>query len=66
VLLTWEACAPYPALEPVVRLTHPQTGEWARTMAFHYPPEQWTPGDVVLDQLTLTPLSGRRRATAIS
>jgi len=58
VLLTWEACAPYPALEPVVRLTHPQTGEWARTMAFHYPPEQWTPGDVVLDQLTLTPPVG--------
>ena len=58
VMLTWEARAPYPALEPVVRLVHPETGEWARTMAFHYPPEQWTQGDIVLDQLTFTPPIG--------
>jgi len=58
ILVTWEALAPYPALEPVVRLLHPDTGEWARTMAFHYPPEQWTQGDVVLDQFTLVPSVG--------
>jgi hypothetical protein len=55
VLLTWEARAPYPALQPVVRLVHPLTGEWARTTAFHYPPEQWTMGDLVLDQFSLIP-----------
>ncbi|MBN2004205.1 MAG: hypothetical protein JXA21_12690 [Anaerolineae bacterium] len=58
VLVTWEALAPYPALEPVVRLLHPTTGEWARMMVFHYPPEQWTPGDIILDQYTLTPPVG--------
>ncbi len=56
--ITWEAAAPYPALEPVARLVHPQTGEWARVQAFHYPPEQWTIGDVVLDHLTLIPPVG--------
>lgn len=58
VLVTWAAAAPYPTLQPVVRLLHPDTGEWAREMAFHYPPEQWTPGDVILDQLILTPPVG--------
>jgi hypothetical protein len=42
----------------VARLVHPQSGEWARTMAFHYPPEEWTPGEVVLDYLVLTPPVG--------
>ncbi len=55
VLLVWEAHTPYPALQPVVRLVHPLTGEWARTTAFHYPPEQWASGDLVLDQFTLVP-----------
>lgn len=50
VLMTWEAKAPYSSLDPVLRVLHPHSGEWARTTAFHYPPEQWTPGDLVLDQ----------------
>ena len=58
VLVTWEALAPYSALQPVVRLLHPRTGEWARTMAFHYPPEQWTVGDVIVDQLVFVPPVG--------
>ncbi|MBN1247292.1 MAG: hypothetical protein JXC32_06510, partial [Anaerolineae bacterium] len=33
----WEPRGAYPALQPVVRLLHPEMGEWARTMAFHYP-----------------------------
>ncbi len=58
VLVTWEVRAPYPALQPVIRLTHPQTGEWARTHPFHYPTGEWTVGDVVLDQHVLTPPPG--------
>jgi len=55
VLVTWEVRAPYPALQPVVRLVHPQTGEWARVHPFHYPTGEWTVGDVVLDQQVLIP-----------
>ncbi len=59
VFAIWEPRVAYPhALDPVARLIHPQTGEWARTSAFHYPPEQWTPGDVVWDYLVLTPPVG--------
>jgi hypothetical protein len=58
ILLSWEARASYPALQPVVRLIHPLTGEWVRTTAFHYPPEQWGIGDLVLDQFSpVLPLS---------
>jgi len=58
VLVTWEVRAPYPALQPVVRLAHPQTGEWARVNPFHYPTGEWTVGDVVLDQHVLIPPPG--------
>ncbi|HOT91880.1 MAG TPA: hypothetical protein PLJ78_07510 [Anaerolineae bacterium] len=58
ILLTWAVNAPYTTLQPVVRLLHPQTGEWVRETAFHYPPEQWTLGDIVFDQLTLVPPIG--------
>ncbi|MDW8069102.1 MAG: hypothetical protein RML46_09330 [Anaerolineae bacterium] len=58
VLVTWEVRAPYPALQPVVRLTHPQTGEWARVHPFHYPTGEWTVGEVVLDQHVLVPPPG--------
>ena len=57
-LVVWEPRAAYPALQPVVRLLHPETGEWARTMAFHYPTDQWAPGELVFDQLTVTPSVG--------
>jgi hypothetical protein len=57
-LVVWEPRAAHPALQPVVRLLHPETGEWARTMAFHYPTDQWAPGELVLDQLTVTPPVG--------
>jgi len=58
ILITWMANAPYTTLQPVVRLLHPETGEWTRETAFHYPPEQWTVGDLVFDQFTLTPPVG--------
>lgn len=58
VLVTWSASAPYTTLQPVLRLLHPATGEWARATAFHYPPEQWTVGDLVFDQFTLVPPVG--------
>ncbi len=58
VRIIWEPRASYPALQPVVRLLHPETGEWDRTMPFHYPAEMWTPGEVVIDQFTVTPPVG--------
>jgi hypothetical protein len=53
VFLIWETLSPYTALQPMVRIHHPTTGEWARAMPFHYPAEEWTPGDIVLDQIQL-------------
>ncbi len=59
ILVIWTVQASYDAmLQPVVRLLHPETGEWARVTAFHYPPEQWTVGDIVFDRFTLTPPVG--------
>ena len=58
ILVTWEAVSSYPTLQPVLRLFHPESGEWARTMPFHYPAEEWTPGEVVLDQLVVVPPVG--------
>ncbi len=58
ILLIWEPQAIYPGAVPVVRLWHPATGEWDRVLPFHYPAEQWTPGDLVLDQYVLTPPVG--------
>jgi hypothetical protein len=54
-MVVWEPRASYPALQPVVRLLHPQTDEWARAMAFHYPAEQWTVGELLLDQFVIEP-----------
>jgi len=53
ILITWWVNAPYTTLQPVVRLLHPETGEWARETAFHYPPEDWAMGDLVFEQFTL-------------
>jgi hypothetical protein len=58
VLVIWQPRAPYASLQPVVRLLHPETGEWSRTMPFHYAAEQWGPGDLVLDQHVLQPPLG--------
>ncbi|MEJ5310669.1 MAG: hypothetical protein WHX52_12925 [Anaerolineae bacterium] len=58
ILITWAINAPYTTLQPVVRLLHPQTGEWTRETTFHYPPADWTTGDLVFDQFTLTPPVG--------
>ncbi|MGC9521665.1 MAG: hypothetical protein ACP5HG_07260 [Anaerolineae bacterium] len=58
ILALWEPLASYPTLQPVARLLHPRTGEWARVMAFHYPAEQWETGELVVDQLLLTPPLG--------
>ena len=59
VLVIWQPLVAYDAaLQLVVRLWHPQSGEWARESRFHYPPEQWTAGEIVLDQITLAPPAG--------
>ncbi len=58
VFLTWVVGAPYSTLQPLIRWLHPETGEWTRTTAFHYPPEEWTVGDVVFDRFTLVPPVG--------
>ncbi len=58
ILVVWEPLSSYTTLQPVVRLWHPQSGEWTRAMAFHYPPEEWALGDLVLDQLVLDPPIG--------
>jgi hypothetical protein len=58
ILLTWEPRVAYPALQPIVRLVHPETGEWDRAMPFHYASGDWTPGEIVLDQVPVTPPVG--------
>lgn len=58
ILLIWEPLTMYPAAVPTVRLWHTETGEWDRVLPFHYPAEQWTPGDLVFDQYVLTPPVG--------
>jgi len=58
ILIVWEPRANYPALQPVVRLHSPATGEWARVTAFHYPPAEWMPGERVWDQYVVTPPFG--------
>ena len=58
ILVTWEVRAPYPELQAVARLMHPVSGQWDRVNPFHYPTADWAVGDVVLDQLILTPPIG--------
>ncbi|MGC9349016.1 MAG: ArnT family glycosyltransferase [Anaerolineae bacterium] len=58
ILVVWEPQVPAEALQPVVRLRHPETGEWTRTMDFHYASNQWSAGELVLDQLVVTPPVG--------
>jgi hypothetical protein len=58
ILITWEVRAPYPELQAVARLIHPVSGQWDRVNPFHYPSADWSIGDIVLDQLTLTPPLG--------
>ncbi len=38
---------------PVARLTDPWGLIWGETLAFHYPAEQWTPGEWVVDHLSI-------------
>jgi hypothetical protein len=58
IVLVWEPRVVYPSLQPIVRLLHPETGEWDRVMPFHYASGDWTPGEIVLDQLPVTPPVG--------
>lgn len=54
-LLYWRVTArPEPGdLMPAVRLADPWGGWWGETRPFHYPAEQWTPGEVVMDHLSI-------------
>jgi len=38
---------------PVARLTDPWGFVWGETQPFHYPSEQWTPGELVIDHLSI-------------
>jgi len=55
VVVYWRVQArPEPGdLLPVARLTDPWGSPWGEASPFHYPAEQWTPGEVVLDHLTV-------------
>jgi hypothetical protein len=39
--------------KPIVRLVDPWAFTWGETQPFHYPAEQWTPGEVIVDHLSL-------------
>ena len=51
VLVAWEIMASYPQLQLAARAFHPLTGEWGRANPFHYPPGEWTVGEIALDQI---------------
>jgi 4-amino-4-deoxy-L-arabinose transferase-like glycosyltransferase len=38
---------------PVARLTDPWGFVWGETLPFHYPSEQWEPGELVVDHLSI-------------
>ena len=38
---------------PVARLTDPWGFTWGETQPFHYPSEQWTPGEMVIDHFSI-------------
>jgi len=38
---------------PVARLTDPWGFVWGESQPFHYPSEQWTPGELVVDHLSI-------------
>ncbi len=39
--------------KPIVRLADPWAFTWGETQPFHYPSEQWTSGEVIVDHLSL-------------
>jgi hypothetical protein len=43
---------------PVARLTDPWGFTWGETQPFHYPSEQWTPGERVIDHLSIPLAAG--------
>lgn len=45
-------------LQLVARLFHAESGEWVRANPFHYPTGDWTPGEIVFDQIELPPPTG--------
>lgn len=38
---------------PIARLVDPWALTWGETQPFHYPSEQWTPGEVIVDHLSI-------------
>ena len=38
---------------PIARLTDPWGFVWGETQPFHYPSEQWTPGELIVDHLSI-------------
>jgi hypothetical protein len=60
LLLAWQVNAPTEPgdLLPVARLTDPWGGDWGSTRPFHYPAEQWAPGEVIVDHLSVPVATG--------
>lgn len=55
VVLYWRVAAPVTPgdLLPIARLTDAWGSVWGEARPFHYPAEQWAPGEVVLDHLSV-------------
>ena len=60
VLLYWhvQVAASPGDLLPALRLTDPWGGLWGSARPFHYPAEQWAPGEVIIDHITLPVAAG--------
>jgi hypothetical protein len=55
LLLAWRVNAPAAPgdLLPMARLTDRWGGDWGSIRPFHYPAEQWTPGEIIVDHLSV-------------
>jgi hypothetical protein len=55
VVVWWRVMNPPNAGDygPVARLTDPWGFVWGETQPFHYPAEQWTPGEWIVDHLSI-------------
>ncbi|HEC35257.1 MAG TPA: hypothetical protein ENI39_01840 [Anaerolineae bacterium] len=60
VVIYWRVEArPEPGdLRPLIRLSDPWGGIWGEAFPFHYPAEQWAPGEVVMDHLSVPVAAG--------
>ncbi len=48
----------HPDYRPVLRLADPEGFVWGESQPFHYPSEQWVPGQVVVDHISIPVAAG--------